>query len=247
MNRIKWIWTAALLSALFAVSSAPAAEPKPNFLEPTELRQMLRQGEGIVLVAVMSRLECMDHSIPGSLCIADEEFAAKAPRLLPDKNRQLVFYCASDRCCRSGETAAKALQQAYTRVSVLQGGIVAWKEAGFAVVSQERIPRLPVESIKPERLAPWLSEGKDPLILDIRREDRYREGHLPGAINIPLSRLQERYQELPLGRPVLVVDDCGLTSLLASSYLVRKGIADVTRLFGGMERWQAYDAAKKKR
>jgi rhodanese-related sulfurtransferase len=247
MNRMKWVWTAALLSALFAVSSVQAAEPAPKLLEPTELRLMLQRGDGIVLIAAMSRLECMDHSIPGSLCVADEEFLAKAPRLFPDKNRQLVFYCGSDRCCRSRETAANALQQGYARVSVLRGGIPAWKEAGFDIVSQERIPRVSGKSIKPDRLARWLLEKRALLILDIRREEQYRVGHLPGAINIPISRLHERYQELPLGRPVLVVDDCGLSSFLASSYLVRKGIADVTRLFGGMEQWQGYDSAKEKR
>jgi len=244
---MKWVWTVALLSALSAVSSVQAAEPAPNLLEPAELRQMLERGEDTVLIDAMSHLECMDHSIPGSLCVADEEFLAKAPKLFPDKNRHLVFYCGSNRCCRSGETAAMALQHGYARISVLKGGIPAWKKAGYGTVSQERIPRLPVASIKPERLARWLLEKRDLLILDIRREARFREGHLPGAINIPLFRLHERYQELPLNRPVLVVDDRGLRSFLASSYLVRKGIADVTRLFGGMERWQEYDSAKKKR
>jgi rhodanese-related sulfurtransferase len=169
----------------------------------------------------------------------------KAPKLFPDKNRPLVFTCESNRRYRSEETAAMALQQGYTRVSVLKGGIPAWKEAGYGTVSRERIPRIPVASIKPERLARRLLEKQDLLILDIRREARFAEDHLPGAINIPLFRLHERYQELPLNRPVLVVDDRGLRSFLASSYLVRKGIADVMRLFGGMERWQAYVAAEK--
>jgi rhodanese-related sulfurtransferase len=247
MNRMKWVWTAALLSALFAVSSVQAAEPAPNLLEPAELRQMLQRWEDFVLIDAMSRLECMDHSIPGSLCIADEEFFAKAPKLFPDKNRQLVFYCESNRCYRSRETAAIALQQGYTRVSVLKGGIPAWKKAGYETVSQERIPRLPAASIKPDRLARWLLEKRDLLILDIRRKERYREGHLPGAINVPLYLLHERYVEIPLNRPVLVVDDRGLRSFLASCYLVRKGVADVKRLFGGMERWQAYDSAKKRK
>ncbi|MCX5820265.1 MAG: rhodanese-like domain-containing protein [Deltaproteobacteria bacterium] len=245
MSRTEWVWTAALLSALFAVSSVQAAEPAPNLLEPVELRQMLQRGEDIVLIDAMSRLECMDHSIPGSLCVADEEFAARAPKLFPDKKRHLVFYCESNRCYRSRETAAIALQQGYTRVSVLRGGIPAWKEAGFDTVSQERIPRVPAESIKPDRLARWLLEKRDLLILDIRREERFREGHLPGAINIPLYRLHERYSEIPLNRPVLVVDDRGLSSFLASCYLVRKGVSDVKRLFGGMERWQAHIAPKR--
>jgi len=247
MSRTKWIWTVALLSVLFAVSSAQAAEPAPNLLEPAELRQMFQRGEDIVLIDTMSRLECMDHSIPGSLCVADEEFAAHAPKLFPDKNRHLVFYCESDRCYRSRETAAIALQQGYTRVSVLRGGIPAWKEAGFDTISQERIPRVPAESIKPDRLARLLLEKRDLLILDIRREERFREGHLPGAINIPLFRLHERYQELPLNRPVLVVDDRGLRSFLVSSYLVRKGVADVKRLFGGMERWQGYASSEQRK
>jgi rhodanese-related sulfurtransferase len=246
MNRMKWVWTAALLSALFAASSVQAAEPAPKLLEPTELRLMLQRGEDFVLIAAMSRLECMDHSIPGSLCVAEEEFAAKAPGLLPDRNRPLVFYGDLDDLSeRSRGAAALAIQQGYKRVSVLKGGIPAWREAGFDTVSQERIPRFPSRAIKPERLARWLLEKQDPLILDIRREERFRERHLPGAINIPLFSLHERYSEIPLNRPVLVVDERGLRSFLASSYLIRKGIVDVTRLFGGMEQWQGYDLAKK--
>jgi rhodanese-related sulfurtransferase len=215
-------------------------------LEPAELQQMLQKGEDLVLVDTMSRLECMDHSIPGSLCIADEEFAARAPKLLPDKKKLLVFYCESDRCYRSRETATIALQQGYERVAVLRGGIPAWKEAGFETVSRERIPRIPVASIKPDRLARWLLEKRELLILDIRREDRFQEAHLPTAVNIPLYRLHERYAEIPLNRPVLVVDDRGLRSFLASCYLVRKGVADVNRLFGGMAGWQSYIASKEK-
>jgi rhodanese-related sulfurtransferase len=237
----------ALFSLLAAAPPALAAEPAPNLLEPAELRQMLQRKEDIVLIDAMSHLECMDHSIPGSLCIADEEFFVKAPKLFPDKNRHLVFYCESDRCYRSRETAAIALQQGYKLVSVLRGGIPAWKKAGYETVSQERIPRVPVESVKPELLARWLREKRDLLILDIRREARFSEGHLPGAINIPLFRLHERYQELPLNRPLLVVDDRGLRSFLASSYLVRKGIGDVKRLFGGMARWEEFAAREKRK
>ena len=246
MQGYGWIWVM-LLGGLISGSPLKAAEPAPNLLEPEELRQMLQRGEDIVLIDAMSHLECMDHSIPGSFCVADEEFAARAPKLFPNKKRHLVFYCESNRCYRSRETAAIALQQGYARVSVLKGGIPAWKKAGYGTVSQERIPRLPVASIKPERLARWLLEKRDLLILDIRREARFAEGHLPGAINIPLFRLHERYQELPLNRPLLVVDDRGLRSFLASSYLVRKGIADVTRLFGGMERWQGYASAEQRK
>jgi 3-mercaptopyruvate sulfurtransferase SseA len=34
--------------------------------------------------------------------------------------------------------------------------------------------------------------------IDVRSKDSYDMGHLPGAINLPLSQLQARYKELPL-------------------------------------------------
>jgi rhodanese-related sulfurtransferase len=244
MNQIQWIGTAALLSVLLAVSPVPAADPAPGLIEPASLRQMLQRGEDFALINTMSRLECLDHSIPGSLCIAGEAFPGQALKLFPDKNRPLVFYDENNQGAGSQKAAAVAMQKGYLRVSVLRGGIDGWKEAGFDTVSQVRIPRAPVESIKPQRLAQWLSEKRDLQILDIRGEARFREGHLPGAINIPLHRLHERYDEIPLNRQILVVDDRGLHSFLACSYLVRKEIVNVKRLFGGMERWQAYLAAK---
>ncbi|MCE5263727.1 MAG: rhodanese-like domain-containing protein [Deltaproteobacteria bacterium] len=246
MSRFHRVWVATLLSVLFAGWTAQAAEPMPKMVDPVELNQMLQKGEDLVLIDTMSRLECRDHSIPGSLCIADEEFAARAPKLLPDKKKLLVFYCESNRCYRSTETAALAIKQGYERVAVLKGGLPAWKEAGFETVSRERIPRLPVASIKPDRLARWLLEKRDLLILDIRREERFREAHLPIAVNIPLYRLHERYAEIPLNRPVLVVDDRGLRSFLAACYLVRKGVSDVKTLFGGMAGWQSYIASIEK-
>ena len=76
---------------------------------------------------------------------------------------------------------------------------------------------------------------------------RFKESHLPGAINIPLYLLHERYQEIPLNRPVLVVDERGSRTFLTASYLARKGVADVKRLFGGMQLWQAQVAVTKKK
>ena len=249
MTQYRWI-RVLLLGGLLFEAPLQAAEQTLNLLEPAALQQMIQRGEKPVLIDVMSRLECMDHGIPDSLCIAEEEFAANAPRLLPDRNRSLVFYGDSDLGDlgeRSRGSAAAAIKQGYGQVSVLSGGLPAWKQAGYPTVSRERIPRVPVESIKPEYFERWISKRRDPLILDLRREERFKEGHLPGAINIPLYLLQERYPEIPLNRPVLVVDERGSRTFLAASYLVRKGVGDVKRLFGGMQMWQAQVAMAKKK
>jgi rhodanese-related sulfurtransferase len=83
----------------------------------------------------------------------------------------------------------------------------------------------------------WMAEGKPLFILDIRSKDDFREGHIDGAVSIPFSRLEEQYHNLPLDRLIIVVDERGFRSFIAACYLARKGF-EMTRLFGGMERWQ---------
>jgi ArsR family transcriptional regulator len=40
-------------------------------------------------------------------------------------------------------------------------------------------------------------------VLDVRPEDEFQRGHLPGALNIPLAQLERRLAELPLDREVV--------------------------------------------
>ncbi|HEX5084391.1 MAG TPA: rhodanese-like domain-containing protein [Blastocatellia bacterium] len=46
---------------------------------------------------------------------------------------------------------------------------------------------LPV--MTPEELCAAVEEGNPPVIVDVRSARQFSEGHLPGAINIPLSEL----------------------------------------------------------
>src|ERR1700730_13255096 len=40
-------------------------------------------------------------------------------------------------------------------------------------------------------------------VLDVRPEDEFRQGHLPGALNIPLAQLEQRLAELPADREIV--------------------------------------------
>jgi len=51
-------------------------------------------------------------------------------------------------------------------------------------------------AMTPEELALAVAEGRPPVIVDVRGPRQYRDGHLPGAINIPLSELEGRASEL---------------------------------------------------
>ena len=124
-----------------------------------------------------------------------------------------------------------------------KAGYPAWKQAGYAMETIERIPRGSIQSVRAQSLKQMLTERKDILLVDVRSEKSYKEGHIEGALNIPLYRFSSRYAEIPLDRTVVLVDDRGFRTFLAGSYLEMKGYR-VMRLFGGMQGWQEMKAEK---
>lgn len=59
-------------------------------------------------------------------------------------------------------------------------------------------------SITPEQGKAMVQENKDLFILDVRNPNEYVTGHYPGSVNIPVKELEERYNEIPAGRTILV-------------------------------------------
>jgi rhodanese-related sulfurtransferase len=154
-----------------------------------------------------------------------------------------VFYCESAGCYRSCRAAEAAVKAGYRQVHVLEGGMPTWKQAGYSMETIERIPRGSVQSVRAAALKTMLAERKDILLVDVRSEKSYKEGHIEGAVNVPLYRLSRSYAEIPLDRTLVLVDDRGFRTFLAGSYLEMKGYR-VMRLFGGMQGWQEMKAEK---
>ncbi|HOW55939.1 MAG TPA: rhodanese-like domain-containing protein [Syntrophorhabdaceae bacterium] len=221
--------------ALFSCSAdTPSKERGRRYVDPEGTLSLIRDKKAVI-VDTMSDLECMDHRIPGSLCLPLEEFENMARELLKDKKRPVIFYCESDECLRAGVSYDKAKAAGYGEIYILRGGLPAWKRAGYDVESVERVKREPVVSVKRGALEKMAKKKQGIFILDIRSEDDYSKGHLAGAVNIPLYKLRKRLKEIPGNRTVLVVDENGKRSFLASCYLINHGFSDVVRLYGGME------------
>ncbi len=76
-------------------------------------------------------------------------------------------------------------------------------------------------------------------IVDVREPEEWAEGHIPGAVHIPLGDLAVRQGELDVTRPVIAVCRSGNRSLTAAEQLLRDGIPDVQSMAGGMKAWSA--------
>lgn len=78
-------------------------------------------------------------------------------------------------------------------------------------------------------------------IVDVRELEEWMDGHIPGAVHIPLGALAFRTRELDPMRPVITVCRSGNRSLVALDVLRETGITNAKSLAGGMKDWQAAD------
>ncbi len=84
-------------------------------------------------------------------------------------------------------------------------------------------------------LASWQEiESTSALILDVRESVEVAVGRVPGALNIPLSQLRVRAEELPRDREIWIYCGAGQRSYYASRFLAQKGFR-VRNLPGGFK------------
>lgn len=73
-------------------------------------------------------------------------------------------------------------------------------------------------------------------VLDVREQDEWNEGHVPGAHHIPLGELENRIDEVEDGSRVFVVCRSGKRSLQGADILEANGI-DAVSVAGGTLGW----------
>lgn len=95
------------------------------------------------------------------------------------------------------------------------------------------------ETLSPQ-MATNLVNRDDGLILDIRKSEEFREGHIAGSINIPNDQIAERIAELEKYRdkPLVLVCNSGTTTAHAGRFLKTKGFQRVGRISGGLQGWR---------
>ena len=94
----------------------------------------------------------------------------------------------------------------------------------------------------PELSPDWLADHSSSVtVVDVRSSEEFNgpDGRIPGSVLVPLPDLDNRYQELPADRPVVLVCHSGSRSALATQQLLKAGRQQVANLRGGISRWEA--------
>ena len=194
-------------------------------------------GEGALLVDARTNEQFDEAHIPGAISASAYEtgFATKVAKVVPP-DVELIVVAASD-----GYELDPAALLASVGLRVrgyLEGGMTAWRSEGRPVRR--------IELIDPEELAGRLEED-DLMVLDVRDEDEYVDGHIPGSVNMPYGELPDRQGELPRDREIAAICSGGKRSGLAASILQREGFERVVHVAnGGVGTWQRSGRAVEK-
>jgi glyoxylase-like metal-dependent hydrolase (beta-lactamase superfamily II)/rhodanese-related sulfurtransferase len=203
------------------LSDVPPARP----VEPAEFADL--QKSSIVLDIREAPAFGASH-VPGSLNIALRgQFASWAGSLIPANARILLIGEDEDQIHQAVVRLARVGLDSV--VGYLNGGIHAWEKAGQKL---EQVPQIAVDELHAR-----LGEKTGLQVVDVRRPDEYKAGHVPGAINVPLSGLRD--SPLPFGQDTDVAVICagGYRSSTATSILKSRGLPRVLNVVAGTSAW----------
>jgi len=95
-------------------------------------------------------------------------------------------------------------------------------------------------STTPQALNQRVTAGQAPAILDVRSKEEFAAGHIPGAINLPITELTGRVDELAAYKDKEVVVHCeaGPRAGMATRFLRRNGFSNLVELEGHMRAWR---------
>ena len=199
------------------------------------------------LMDVRERGEFNDCQILGATSLPRSQIEFRIAALVPDRGIPLIVY--DEGGARAPLAAATLLGLGYEQVSILDGGLGAWKTEGRPVVSGVNVPSKAFgEKVHHERSVPDLASeelkalkdrSEELIILDTRTPEEYGRFCIPGGINVPGGDLILWAEELRRKQNAEIVVNCaGRTrSIMGAAALQRLGLSNVRALRNGTMGW----------
>ena len=220
-NRAASMLTLCLLLAASLPAFAADAEFKSVSTEV--LKDMIDEKMSLTLIDARSKEEYQEAHIADALNIVEKDFEKLAATLPTDKSSLLVLYCNGIKCGKSKKVASKAKNAGYTNLLIYNEGFPVWEEKGLPIVAgPDYAKKVETTKLSARELAAVLQEKRDACVLvDVRDEFEFSEGHIPGAINIPAETFAAKSEVLPKNKSIIVYCNSGGRSYAAYRKLMK--------------------------
>jgi glyoxylase-like metal-dependent hydrolase (beta-lactamase superfamily II)/rhodanese-related sulfurtransferase len=149
-------------------------------------------------------------------------FAVWVGTLIPDIKQEILIVAEEG---TEEEAITRLARVGYDfAIGYLQGGLEAWKKAGFETDS--------IESVSPEAVAEAMQAGKVN-ILDVRKQSEYDTSHIPNATLAPLDYINESMLKVDKEKSYFVHCAGGYRSVVFASILRARGYTNLIDVQGG--------------
>lgn len=96
--------------------------------------------------------------------------------------------------------------------------------------------RLGIKQITPREL----DQKKGMAVLDVRSHKEYEQGHIPGAVHVPLAEIGDKVKKLKKDKETVVYCRSGNQSIWAIKRLMGMGYKNLYNLKGGYSAWKRF-------
>ena len=117
-------------------------------------------------------------------------------------------------------------------------GIIGGADEPTSIIVSEKGEKAMYEQITAEEAKKIMDSGEEHIILDTREQDEFDEGHIPGAILIPYTEIENKAEAMLPDKDKLILVYCrsGRRSKIAAESLSKLGYTNIKE-FGGIIDW----------
>jgi rhodanese-related sulfurtransferase len=206
---------------------------------PADIRRALLLREEIALLDLRHEAAFATGHPLFAANMAVDRIAIEAAVRLPRKNAPVVLFDDGEGVVAAGAERLAAL--GYSNVRALDGGLKAWRAAGYEVFEDVNSyskafgelveARRHTPSFSADEVARLIAEKANIAILDVRRFDEYATMNIPGSVSVPGAELVLRAgQAAPDPDTTIIVNCAGRTrSIIGTQSLINAGVPNKVR------------------
>lgn len=200
--------------------------PTPPSLSPQSVQKQMARG--IRLIDGRPRAAFTREHIPGSYNIElDSQFGTYIGWLLPYNMPILILVEDED---GRREAVVQLIRIGWEEIAgFVDGGISTWKAAAMPLDS--------FENIDIETLYKRWSQRAGMTVIDVRRDDEWKEGHIPDSLHMHIAELPQHLSEVPGNQPVALICRSGHRAEMAASIIAATGREVIVVGKGGVPDW----------
>lgn len=225
----------------------------PSFVSPTLLKKWLHDGQEIALLDVREHGQYGEEHLFYVVSTPYSKLESEVLRLAPRKNVRMVLVGDSknDLSIRANQ---RLLELGYSQVHILDGGVAAWRQAGYEVFAGVNLPskafgELAEHAFNTPRISALelnekIANKEDVIVLDGRPYQEFKKMSIPTAMCCPNGELALRIDDIVKNPDTTIVINCaGRTrSIIGAQTLINLGLPNkILALENGTQGWYLAD------